>query len=156
MKVFETKLVNDKLFARNGEEVQILSRHENGMHVTVQFNDGTTETVYSSEVKDVKDAEKIRKMSIAQHLYTPKLTGWTSNTLILSSLFETESCLDYAIRHRFNVLLTETASAVTAEAIAIFIKKGFKMQLEEEENIAPDGTALHPHIYFKFIHPANN
>lgn len=51
MKIFKTKLVNDELYKRNGEEVKILSYHENGINVTVEFKDGlVAEDRYSSEI----------------------------------------------------------------------------------------------------------
>ena len=50
MKIFRTKLVNDDLYVRNGQEVKIIDRHENGINVTVEFNDGTVAEVYSSEI----------------------------------------------------------------------------------------------------------
>ena len=47
---FKTKLVNDPLFAKNGEEVKIISRHKNGINITVEFTDGTIAEVYASEI----------------------------------------------------------------------------------------------------------
>lgn len=51
-KIFRTKIVNDELYKRNGEEIKILSRHKNGMNITVEFNDGMVAEVFTSEIHE--------------------------------------------------------------------------------------------------------
>ena len=47
---FETKMVNDKLYARNGEEIEILNK-VNDMYYDIKFkSDGETAQVYSTEI----------------------------------------------------------------------------------------------------------
>lgn len=52
MIIFRTKLVNDVLYNRNGEEVEILDCKQNDNNfVTIKFKkDGAVATVYKSEV----------------------------------------------------------------------------------------------------------
>lgn len=50
MMIFRTKLINDELYKRNGEKVKIINRHENGINVNIEFNDGTVAEVYTSEI----------------------------------------------------------------------------------------------------------
>lgn len=92
------------------------------------------------------------KMSIVQHTYTPKFIGYT-NTLILDDLFETESCVEYALQHNFNVTLTQTTSTSTGQAIAVFLSAGFKIDLIEEDCTAPDRMRLPSDVHFLFTHP---
>lgn len=95
-------------------------------------------------------------MRIAQHTYQPVIReDWSK--LILEDLFETESCVKYAKKHVFDVLLTETTNTSTAEAIAVFLQAGFALELVEEECIAPPPhyTPLPPEIHFLFKHPQN-
>lgn len=49
---YMTKLVNDDLFARNGELVEVLEVSKDRMHVKVRFlKDKKEANVYASEVK---------------------------------------------------------------------------------------------------------
>jgi len=91
------------------------------------------------------------RMNIIQHPYMVCLKD--NETLCLENLSETESCIEYAKKHIFNVLLTKTSSASTAEAVAMFIQAGVYKLVEEENDIAPDGTPVTPDIHFLFIHP---
>lgn len=50
-KIFETKFVNDELYSRNGEEIEIVD--VNDMYCDIKFNDGKIATVYTSEVKEL-------------------------------------------------------------------------------------------------------
>lgn len=46
--IFKTKLVNDALYVRNGQPVQIIDRE--GISVTIRFPDGKEATVFASEI----------------------------------------------------------------------------------------------------------
>lgn len=59
MKIFSTKLVNDELYKKNGEEVRVLEVHENGINATVEFKDGTVAKVYTSEIITSHNGENI-------------------------------------------------------------------------------------------------
>lgn len=87
-------------------------------------------------------------MSIIQHPYRVKTVD--NETILLDKVSEAESCVEYALKHTFSVLLTETKSTSTAEIIAIFLQAGFKMEVREENEIAPGGTPVTPDIYFLF------
>ncbi len=50
-KIFETKFVNDELYSRNGEEIEIVD--VNDMYCDIRFKDGKIATVYTSEVKEL-------------------------------------------------------------------------------------------------------
>lgn len=56
---FRTKLVNDKNFKRNGEEVEILDISEDKINLQIKFQDGTITHAYSAEVLDITDIKEL-------------------------------------------------------------------------------------------------
>lgn len=49
--IFSSKFCNEETYKHNGEEVKILEL--NGCFATIEFNDGTTATVYENELKSI-------------------------------------------------------------------------------------------------------
>ena len=76
---------------------------------------------------------------------------YDEETLLFNSCFVDDEDIEYAHKHRFNVLYTETRYTDTFSLINRFTKMGYKMEIVEEQHKAPDGIALEPKLYAKFV-----
>lgn len=77
------------------------------------------------------------------------------NTLLWNSCFVDDEDIQYAIEHRFNVLYTATTCTDTFKLINKMLKKGYLLEIIEEENyFISDGKQipLEPTLHAKFIY----
>ena len=79
-------------------------------------------------------------------MYRPKFTDDTYRCLLLDYVWDAERCLAYADTHNMDVLYTETKAADALKILMAFQKKGFKIELRERKNVAPDGLVLEPEV----------
>lgn len=49
---FNSKLVNDGTYSKNGQVVEVLEYLKDGIFAKIKFNDGTIATVYRAELTD--------------------------------------------------------------------------------------------------------
>ena len=87
--------------------------------------------------------------------YIPKYDKDDRDLLILDNLFAVNDCVEYASRHRMNVLFTETTSTSSVAAMMAFKKKGYDMDMYEKKSYAPDGIELEPKVYVLFTFKEN-
>ena len=89
------------------------------------------------------------------HGYTPSEND--KSVLVWNSLFIDEEDIEYAVKNRYSVLLTETSGTSTFELIHRMLKLGYELETLEEPHII-DGSepgvklTLNPHLYAKFIY----
>ena len=76
-----------------------------------------------------------------------KFTDHTKETLLLDNIFAVDEYLEYATKHRMDVLFTETTSTSSVDDIYKFIKNGYTPLFREAKQVAPDGTVLSPKIH---------
>ena len=76
-----------------------------------------------------------------------KFTNTNAETLLLDNIFAVDEYLEYATKHRMDVLFTETTSTSSVDDIYKFIKNGYTPLFREEKQVAPDGTVLSPKIH---------
>lgn len=78
-----------------------------------------------------------------------------NTTLLFTTCFVDDEDIEYAYKHRFNVLYTETRSSNTFALIKKFMDLGYTMEVIEKRQTAPDGIKLDPLFYAKFIYHDN-
>lgn len=80
-----------------------------------------------------------------------------TETLYFSSCFVDDEDIEFADKHRMNVLYTETRCTDTFELISKFIKRGYELEIIECKDPYPDLPIEYAAIkyYAKFIHPEN-
>lgn len=83
-------------------------------------------------------------------MYKPKFAS--PDWLILNCVFDAEDCLDYAVKHRFNVRYSDTGSSEASKIMLKFRKKGFDIDVIGER-VCVDGLELAPKPVILFKYP---
>lgn len=81
-----------------------------------------------------------------------KLMKDDNTTLLFNSCFVDDEDIEYANKHRFNVLYTETRCTDTFALIKKFTDLGYTMRIIEKP-VKEGNLVLDPKLYAKFIHP---
>ena len=83
-----------------------------------------------------------------------KLMKNDNTTLLFNSCFVDDEDIEYAYKHRFNILYTETSCCDTFKLIKKLMDLGYTLEVIEKEQFSFDGRIkLNPILYAKFIHP---
>ena len=83
-----------------------------------------------------------------------KLMKEDNTTLLFNSCFVDDEDIEYAYKHRFNILYTETSCCDTFKLIKKLMDLGYTLEVIEKEQFSFDGRIkLNPILYAKFIHP---
>lgn len=83
-----------------------------------------------------------------------KLMKNDDTTLLFNSCFVDDEDIEYAYKHRFNILYTETSCCDTFKLIKKLMDLGYTLEVIEKEQFSFDGRIkLNPTLHAKFIHP---
>ena len=83
-----------------------------------------------------------------------KLMKEDNTTLLFNSCFVDDEDIEYAYKHRFNILYTETSCCDTFKLIKKLMDLGYTLEVIEKEQFSFDGRIkLNPMLHAKFIHP---
>ena len=83
-----------------------------------------------------------------------KLMKEDNTTLLFNSCFVDDEDIEYANKHRFNILYTETSCCDTFKLIKKLMDLGYTLEVIEKEQFSFDGRIkLNPTLHAKFIHP---
>ena len=83
-----------------------------------------------------------------------KLMKEDNTTLLFNSCFVDDEDIEYAYKHRFNILYTETSCCDTFKLIKKLMDLGYTLEVIEKEQFSFDGRIkLNPTLHAKFIHP---
>ena len=86
-----------------------------------------------------------------------KLMKEDNTTLLFNSCFVDDEDIEYAYKHRFNILYTETSCCDTFKLIKKLMDLGYTLEVIEKEQFSFDGRIkLNPMLHAKFIHPDNS
>ena len=85
-----------------------------------------------------------------------KLMENDNTTLLFNSCFVDDEDIEYAYKHRFNVLYTDTRCTDTFVLIKKFLDLGYTMEIIEKKQVAPGNIELDSILYAKFIHSDNS
>ena len=83
-----------------------------------------------------------------------KLMEDDNTTLLFNSCFVDDEDIEYANKHSFNVLYTETRCTDTFSLIKKFIDLGYTLNIIEKP-MKCGNLVLDPKLYAKLIHPDN-
>lgn len=86
--------------------------------------------------------------------YNYKFVKDSYTTLLYNSSFTDEEDINYADKHKFNVLFTETNCSNVFKIIALFLDKGYTLRVIKRKQFV-DGLELEPKLEAWFIHPEN-
>lgn len=75
-------------------------------------------------------------------------------TLLYNSSFTDEEDINYADKHKFNVLFTETSCSNVFKIIALFLERGYSLKIVTRKQFM-DGLELEPKYEALFVHPEN-
>lgn len=78
--------------------------------------------------------------------YTPIFSKEKEDTIVLDNAFAANNCMQYAKKHNYSVVMTNTSSTCFAKILMLFQKNGFDYKLYECEVYAVDGTHLDPEV----------
>lgn len=117
----------------------------NGDIITIRENAKPDDSSESQSTQSVMENQTADKNAPAP-AYRPKFTDDTCRCLLLDSVWDADGCLVYADAHNMDVLYTETKAADALKILMAFQKKGFRMELRERKNVAPDGLVLDPKV----------
>lgn len=81
-----------------------------------------------------------------------KLMNDDNTTLLFNSCFVDDEDIEYAYKHRFNILYTETSCCDTFKLINKLMDLGYTLEVIKEP-IKWQGLNLEPKLYAKFIYP---
>ena len=85
-----------------------------------------------------------------------KLMKNDNTTLLFNNCFVDDEDIEYAYKHRFNILYTETSCCDTFKLIKKLMDLGYTLEVIEKEQFSFDGRIkLNPMLHAKFIHPEN-
>ena len=83
-----------------------------------------------------------------------KLMKEDNTTLLFNTCFVDDEDIEYAYKHRFNILYTETSCCDTFKLINRLTNLGYTLEVIEKEQFSFDGRIkLNPTLHAKFIHP---
>lgn len=83
-------------------------------------------------------------------MYKPRFAS--PDWLVLDCVFDAKDCLDYAVKHRFNVRYSDTGSSDVAKIMLKFRKKGFDIDVIGER-VRENGLELAPKPIILFKYP---
>ena len=87
-------------------------------------------------------------------MHNYKLMEEDNTTLLFNSCFVDDEDIEYAYKHRFNILYTETSCCDTFKLIKKLMDLGYTLEVIEKEQFSFDGRIkLNPISHAKFIHP---
>ena len=87
-------------------------------------------------------------------MHNYKLMEEDNTTLLFNSCFVDDEDIEYAYKHRFNILYTETSCCDTFKLIKKLMDLGYTLEVIEKEQFSFDGRIkLNPMLHAKFIHP---
>ncbi len=75
-----------------------------------------------------------------------------NSNLMLTRAFEAEECLNYAVKHKMNVMFTDTGSSETAKIALMFKEAGFGIDVQAKAQYSPDGLQLPDKPIFIFLY----
>ena len=84
-----------------------------------------------------------------------KLMEDDNTTLLFNSCFVDDEDIEYAYKHRFDILYTETSACDTFKLIKKLMDLGYTLEVIEKP-VTYQGLQLDPKLYAKFIHPDNS
>ena len=84
-----------------------------------------------------------------------KLMKEDNTTLLFNSCFVDDEDIEYAYKHRFNILYTETSCCDTFKLINKLMSLGYTLEVIEKP-VTWQGLKFNPLLHAKFIHPDNS
>lgn len=86
--------------------------------------------------------------------YNYKFVKDSYTTLLYNSSFTDKEDINYADKHKFNVLFTKTNCSNVFKIIALFLERGYALKVVKRKQFM-EGLELEPKYEALFIHPEN-